>query len=119
MPELTAKDIAATGLTTLAVLTFLATRAGWNVALVGDSHRWAAGVISLLGVVTCALGERAPSSARRQMAGLGILAGVLAVAAVATGSLTPLSLLVIDIVLLWGFATIGHARHKAHKTVAT
>jgi hypothetical protein len=32
------------------VLVFLATHEGWNVWLIGDSHRWAAGVISVLGI---------------------------------------------------------------------
>jgi len=67
---LTRKDAAAAALTALAVLAFLATHEGWGVPLVGDSHRWAAGAILLLGSMTC---------------GLGVLA-------LATGSLTPLSL---------------------------
>jgi len=90
------KDAVATGLTALVVLTFFATHEGWNVWLVGDSHRWAAGVITLLGV----------------------FAAVLAVFAVWTGSLTLLSLLVVDIVLLWGAATLGHVQHDHRRPIA-
>jgi hypothetical protein len=46
------KDVGATALTALVVISFFATHGGWNVWLVGDSHRRAAGVILLLGVVT-------------------------------------------------------------------
>ena len=45
------KDVAATALTALVLVTFVATHEGWNVWLVGGSHRWAAGVISVLGVL--------------------------------------------------------------------
>jgi hypothetical protein len=55
------KDVVATGLTALAVLAFLATHEGWGVWLVGDSRRWAAAAITLLGVATCGLG--APNTA--------------------------------------------------------
>src|SRR4051794_39073725 len=44
---LSRKDVVATVLTVLVVLTFAATHEGWNVPLVGDSHRWAAAVILL------------------------------------------------------------------------
>ena len=40
---------------------------------------------------------------------LGVAALVLAVFAVATGSLTPLSLLVVDMVALWAVSTLRHA----------
>ena len=33
----------------LSVLVFAATHEGWNVWLIGDSHRWAAGAILVLG----------------------------------------------------------------------
>jgi hypothetical protein len=54
---LTRKDLVATGLTAVAVLAFLATHEGWNVWLIGDSRRWAAGAIWLLGIATCAQGS--------------------------------------------------------------
>ncbi len=43
------KDVVATGLTILAVLAFLAAHEGWGVWLIGDSRRWAAAAITLLG----------------------------------------------------------------------
>ena len=106
---LTRKDLAATVLTTLAVLTFFATHEGWNVWLVGGSHRWAAGAITLLGAFTCGLGSPGKDFATKLLAVLGIAAGVLAVLALVTGSLTPLSLLTLDIVLLWAASMVRHA----------
>jgi hypothetical protein len=110
---LTRKDLAATLLTALAVLAFFATHQGWNVWLIGDSHRWAASAIVLLGSMTCGLGSPGRGRATKLLAVLGIAALVLAVLAIATGSLTPLSLLVVDIVVLWGCrrsATRGRPR---------
>ena len=115
---LTRKNAAATLLTTLAVLTFFATHEGWNVALVGDSHRWAAGAIMLLGVLTCGLGTPRKGALTLVLATLGTLALVLAVLALATGSLTPLSLLTVDIVVLWAVSTFRHARHAPPRNLA-
>jgi hypothetical protein len=108
---LTRKDLAATALTILVVLAFLATHEGWGVPLIGDSHRWAAGSIALLGIATCGLGSPAKGAATRLLALLGVIALLLAVLALATGSLTPLSLLVVDIVLLWLVSTLRHSWH--------
>jgi hypothetical protein len=105
---LTRKDLEATALTALAVLAFAITHQGWNVWLIGGSHRWAAGAITLLGAFTCGLGSPGKDTATRMLAGLGIAAGVLAVVAIATGSLTALSLLTLDIVLLWAFSLLRH-----------
>jgi hypothetical protein len=112
------KDAAATVITGFAVLAFLATHEGWGVPLIGDSHRWAAGAITLLGVATCALGSPGPGKATKLLAMLGVAALALAVLALATGSLTALSLLVADIVVLWGFATLRHVWHVPHKPIA-
>jgi hypothetical protein len=106
---LTRKDFAATALTILVVLAFLATHEGWGVPLIGESHRWAAGSIGLLGIATCGLGSPAKDAATRLLATLGVIALLLAVLALATGSLMPLSLLVVDIVLLWLLSTLRHA----------
>lgn len=102
------KDYAATALTGLVVATFLATHEGWNIWLVGGSHRWATGVIFALGIATCGLGSPGRGTATKLLATLGVLALVLAVLALATGSLTPLSLLVTDVVLLWAASTLRH-----------
>ena len=108
--SLTRKDLAATVLTTLAVLTFVATHESWNVWLVGGSHRWAAGAITILGVFTCGLGSPGRDRATSVLAALGGVAGVLAVLALVTGSLTPLSLLTHDTVLLWAASLVRHSR---------
>jgi hypothetical protein len=108
---LSRNDLAATALTALAVVAFLATHEGWNVWLVGDSHRWAAGVILALGLVACGLGSPGRGAATKFLAMLGVLALVLAVSALATGSLTPLSLLVVVIVVLWAVSTLRHVGH--------
>lgn len=114
---LTRKDVEATGLTVLAVLVFAAAHQGWNVWLVGGSNRWAAGAITLLGSFTCGLGTPGKDAATRLLAGLGIAAGALAIVAIATGSLTALSLLTLDVVLLWAGSLLRHARGSAHRSV--
>ena len=111
---LTHKDVVATVFTGLVVLAFAATHQGWGVPLIGDSHRWAAGAIFLLGAATCGQGNPARGAATKLLAGLGVTALALAVLALVTGSLTPLSLLVVDIVLLWALSTLRHARHEPH-----
>jgi hypothetical protein len=111
---LTRKDLIATVLTALAVFVFFATHEGWNVWLVGDSHRWAAGAIMLLGALTCGQGSPGNGALTKILATLGIVAGVLAVLAIATGSLTPLSLLTVDIVLLWAVSTLRHGGLPVH-----
>jgi hypothetical protein len=116
---LTRKDVTATVLTILAVLAFMATHQGWGVPLIGDSHRWAAGAITLLGMLTCGQGSPGRSSTTWLSAMLGTLALVLAALALATGSLTPLSLLVADIVLLWAVSTLRHAWHAPRRPVTT
>jgi hypothetical protein len=113
------KDVAATGLTALAVLAFVATHEGWGVWLIGDSRRWAAAGITLLGIATCALGSPSRGRATKFLATLGVLAFVFAALALATGSLTPLSLLVVDIVLLWALSTLRHVAHVPRKPIAT
>jgi hypothetical protein len=112
MMTLTRKDLFATVLTVLVVLTYAATHEGWGVPLVGDSHRWAAGVILLLGVATCGQGSKVSGPMTTVFASLGALAVALAVLALWTASLTPLSLLVVDIVVLWALSTVRHAAHE-------
>jgi hypothetical protein len=115
---LTHKDAGATALTILVVLTFFATHEGWNMWLVGGSHRWAAGAIMLLGLATCALGSPGAGIATKLFAALGVLAFVLGVLAVVTASLTPLSLLVAVIVVLWAAATLRHRRRDTQEPIA-
>jgi membrane-bound ClpP family serine protease len=114
---LTRKDAVATSMTGLAVLAFLATHEAWNVPLIGDSHRWAAAVILVLGVGACATGARRVTSTL-----LGVLGGaafVFGVLALITGSLTPLSLLVADMVAMWVLTTLRHAHAPPGRPIAT
>jgi hypothetical protein len=113
--SLGSKDLTATLLTAAAVLVFFATHEGWNVWLVGDSHRWAAGAVLLLGGMTCGLGSPSKDAFSKALAVLGVLALVLAIIAIATGSLTPLSLLVVDVVTLWALSTFRHAAGTPHE----
>ena len=124
---LTRKDAAATLLTALAVLVFVAAHESWNVWLIGSSNRWAAVAITLIGAVTCGFGSAADEMsqeggmgpATKFLAGVGAVAGVLAIWAIASGSLTALSLLVVAIVVLWAGSTLRHASHPTHRPIAT
>jgi hypothetical protein len=121
--SLTRKDVAATVLTALAVLVYIAAHESWNVWLIGSSHRWAAGAMLLLGMVTCSLGQAGKDMAThpttRLLALVGTLALVFAVWAIATGSLTALSLLAVAIVVLWAGSTVRHAWHPTHRPIPT
>jgi hypothetical protein len=102
------KDIAATALIALMVLVLAATASGWDVPLVGDSHRWAAGVILAIGMATCSLGTPGRDAGTWILGALGVAALGLAIAALVTGSLTLVWLLVADNVVLWAAATMRH-----------
>lgn len=115
---MTRKDLTATVLTGLTVAVFFATREGWNVWLIGDSHRWAAGAILVLGMLACSQASPGERRMNRTLAMLGILALVLAILSLATGSLAALSLLVVDTVLLWAGSTLRHARWPVHRPPA-
>ena len=115
---LTRKDASTTLLTILVVLVYAVTHEDWNVPLIGGSHRWAAGTIMLLGMFTCGLGSPGKDVSTKLLAALGIVALALAVLALVTGSLTPLSLLVVDIVLLWAVSTLRHGWHVPQKPIA-
>ncbi len=113
---LTRKDAVATSLIGLSVLTFLATHEAWNVPLVGDHHRWAAALILVLGVSAHAVGESRTGTPLFGV--LGTVALVLGIVALVTGSLTPLSLLVVDLVLMWAVATLRHVHVAPGRSVA-
>jgi hypothetical protein len=104
--------------TALAVLVLFATQQGWNVWLIGGSHRWATGAVFVLGWATCALGSPDKSVATKVLRTLGVLALGLGVLALVTGSLVPLSLLVADFVLLWAVSTLRHGLHAPQTPLA-
>jgi len=112
----TRKDLGATVLTALVLLTFAAAHESWNVPLVGDSRRWAAGTILLLGMLACGLGSPGTDRSTKVSMVLGTLALVLSVTSILTGSPTLLSLLVVDVVALWIVATLRHAAWPAPPT---
>ena len=116
---LTRKDLAASGLTVVAVLVFAAAHEGWGVPLVGGSVRWAAGAVLVLGMATCSLGSPGKDRATSLLAVVGSAALVLAIVALITGSLTALSLLVVAFVLLWAISTLRHVRRAPGTPVAT
>jgi len=119
---LTRKDLLATLLTAFCVFVFFATHEGWRVWLVGSSHHWAAGVITLAGALTCGLGspsERGLDAATRLLALIGVVAFAFAIWAIWSGSLTPLSLLVLCTVVLWAGSTVRHVCHPTHGHLAT
>ncbi len=113
---LTRNDALATGLTGLVVLTFLATHEAWNVPLIGDHHRWAAALILVLGVAAHAAGGS--RAGVRLFGALGTAAAVFGIVALVTSSMTPLSLLVADLVLMWAIATLRHAHVVPGRPVA-
>lgn len=116
---LTGKDLAATCLTAMALLTFAAAHESWNVWLIGSSNHWAAGAILLLGWLTCTLGSPTKGRASMLLAAVGVVALAAGVWAIWTASMTALWVLVVAIVILWISATIRHASQGAHRPIAT
>lgn len=113
------RDIVATVVTAVTVLAYATTHEQWNVWLIGDSRRWATGAVVLLGVVTFALEGVRRSIPLPLFATLGVAAVVLAGVAFWTASLTPLSLLVAAIVVLWAATTLEDVMHVPRRPVAT
>ncbi len=66
-----------------------------------------------------AQGTRRSGTTAAILGALGGLALILAVWAMITASLTVLSLLIADIVLLWLVSTLGHARDAGQRPIAT
>jgi hypothetical protein len=106
---LTRKDAMATVFVVLAVAVFFAYRQAWGVPLIGDSIRWAAGAVALLGILSCSMQEPGKIDATRMV---GILLGVAALALIVTtlvfASLTLFSVLTADVVALWLVSTMRH-----------
>jgi len=104
------KDLAATVATGLAVLTYIAAHEGWDVWLIGDYNRWAAGFIAVFGLAVFVL-EWEDSWACLRLLMLAVLFAALAFI---SGELTALSLLVVTIVVLWFETTVRDIWRGAH-----
>ncbi|HEX5468719.1 MAG TPA: hypothetical protein VFW80_06705 [Gaiellaceae bacterium] len=107
------EDFVATSLMAAAVLAFTATHDNWGVWLIGDSRRWTAGLLVLLGtflfgVVGC--GHTAQHLRPLVLGVLACVAACFAGFAFATASLTPLSLLAATIVVVWALALASDLR---------
>jgi hypothetical protein len=98
------EDVAATLLATATVMGFTATHQYWDVWLIGDSRRWAAGLLALLGVAMFGLAVR--HIGMILFAVLGCAAVCFTGFALWTASLTPLSLLAATIILVWAPAVL-------------
>jgi hypothetical protein len=116
--KLDRKDSAVLALAILIAGTLLTTWAGWGVPLIGDSHRWAAVAIIVLGLAAGALSSPGKDPRSYVLAGLVVAAFLFAVIALATGSLAPLVLLVVATLALIADSTGRHVRHGRGRTVA-
>jgi hypothetical protein len=108
---LTGKDVAGTTVAALVVLVYAANVEGWWYL---GSNRWAAATMLGVGAIGCPVGARIVgeklTSLPIVLLGLtGVVALVLAVLAIATGSQWALLTLAIVVVGLWAGATLRHA----------
>jgi hypothetical protein len=97
-------------LAALIVATLVITAAGWGVPLIGDSHRWAAALVLLLGLGAGAYSAPGLDTRSYLLGGLVLVAFLLAVVALASASLAALTLLVVSILALVGVSLAHHAR---------
>ena len=112
----TRRDAVATILTGLAALILIGAHEAWNMPLIGDNHRGAAAAIMIVGIGACTAGAKRVGSVL-----FGVLGGaafVFGVLALITGSLTVLSFLVADMVVMWALATGRHVRARPGRPVA-
>jgi hypothetical protein len=117
MMTLTRKDVAGSVLVALSVLAYLTTHEGWDVWLIGDSHRWATVAVLGLGVLAYGVDARQDEfPGLKRFTVIGLTAAVLGALALAGGSLTPLSLLVVLIVAGWAVTTLRHLQHRETPT---
>jgi hypothetical protein len=112
-----AEDAAATVVTAAAVLAFTTTHERWNVAIIGDSRRWTAGLLCVLAVLMLALVVRHIGTAATAVVAVAMMA--LAIVAIWTASLTPLSLLAASFVLAWAVAMIRDVFAPPHARIVT
>jgi hypothetical protein len=115
------RDIAAFVTAAVAVAAYAATHEGWGVIpLIGDSHRWATGAIALLALAMLALEVAVDRSVPETLlAVLGGAAVVMAGIAFWTASLTPLSILVAVVVVLFAAGAFEDVLHMPRRPIAT
>ncbi len=98
------EDVAGAVVVAATLLGYTATHEQWNVWLIGDSRRWTAGLLSVLGIAVFALALRHVSGS---VLGSFLVLGVtFAGLAFWTAALTPLSFLAGTIVVVWGIAVL-------------
>jgi hypothetical protein len=111
------EDVIANAVMAGTVLGYASTHEQWNVWLIGDSRRWTAGLLVALAIAMFALVARHVGGTT-----IGVLvlaAGVFAVVAFWTASLTPLSFLAATIVVAWAFAVLRDVFEGEHRAVST
>lgn len=104
------RDITAAALAILVVGVFVTTYEGWGVPLIGDSHRWAAVLILLLAAVAGLVEAPGSESPANLLAGLVVTGFLVAVIAIATGSMAALTVLVANVLALVAVDVLRHAR---------
>ena len=105
------KDRLVSGLAILIAGAFLTNYEGWGVPLIGDSRRWAAVAILLLGLAAGTLSSPGADPRSYALATFVLAAFLFAVLALATASVVPLALLVVAILALIVTSTGRHVRH--------
>lgn len=113
------RDVVTFVMTALTVLAYAATHEGWDVWLIGGSHRWAAGAIVFLGAAVFLFEALERSIPEGLFGALGVLAVVLAGIAFWTASLTPLSILVATIVVVWAATAVADTVRAGGRPIAT
>jgi hypothetical protein len=108
---LTRRDLAGTVVATLVVLIYAANLEGWWYL---GSNRWAAVTMLGIGAIGCPVGarivgERLTSLPIMLLGSVGLVALVIAVLAIVTGSQWTLLTLAVLVVGLWAGATLRHA----------
>lgn len=118
--KLNRKDSAVAALAILIVGVFIVAYASSGVPLIGDSNRWAAIVILVLGLAAGFLSSPGSDTRSYLLGGLVIAAFLFAVLAMASGSLTALALLVTALVALIVASTARHVRRgRGQQHIAT
>ena len=117
--KLNRRDSAVAVLAILIVGVFIVAYASSGVPLVGDSNRWAAVVILVLGLAAGFLSSPGSDTGSYLLGGLVIAAFLFAVLAMASGSLTALALLVVALVALIVASTARHVVRGRGQHIAT